>query len=181
MNNKTVKANKREAGFTFAEMLVALLILLMVSSIVAVGIPVASNAYRKVVDSGNAQVLLSTTISALRNELQFAGEAKASDDKKSVAYVTADAGIESKIGHPEGEEAPGLWLRQYKNNGGGYGAKRLLVSDKAAGDNLYLTFDTVEYSDGVFTFTGLNVYKVGTTEPSLASASSVTIRVLSSD
>ena len=53
---------KSRLGFTLAEMLMSVLILLMVSSVVAGGVPVAANAYYKVVDAANAQVLLSTTV-----------------------------------------------------------------------------------------------------------------------
>ena len=59
----------QKAGFTLAETLVTILILLMVSSIVAGGIPAATNAYYKAVDGANAQVLLSTAATALRDEL----------------------------------------------------------------------------------------------------------------
>ena len=57
----------QQNGFSLAEMLVAILILLMVSSVVAGGVPAASNAYSKAVDAANAQVLLSTAATALRD------------------------------------------------------------------------------------------------------------------
>ena len=64
----TLKSIKRKLnskkGFTIAEMLVAIIILLMVSSIVASGIPVARDAYEKVVLTSNAEILMSTAISA---------------------------------------------------------------------------------------------------------------------
>ena len=49
-------------GFSLAETLMAVLILLMVSAVVAAGIPMAREAYEKAVDAANAQTLLSTTI-----------------------------------------------------------------------------------------------------------------------
>ena len=69
--------NKR--GFSLAETLVAVLILLMVSAVVAEGIPAAANAYRKAVDAANAHVLLSTTVNALRGELSTARDLKSED------------------------------------------------------------------------------------------------------
>ena len=56
-------------GFSIAELLVAILILSMVSIVVAGGIPVARDAYYKITVSANAQVMLSTAISSLRNEI----------------------------------------------------------------------------------------------------------------
>ncbi len=65
---------RRKAGFTIVEMLMTTLILLMVTAIVAAGVPVAINAYQKVLDAANAQLLLSTTISRLQEELSTAVE-----------------------------------------------------------------------------------------------------------
>ena len=67
-------------AFTLAETLLAVLILLMVSAIVAGGIPVAKNAYEKVVLVSNAETLISTTITALRNELGTAKDVKVEGD-----------------------------------------------------------------------------------------------------
>ena len=60
---------KSSRAFTIAEALVAMIILLLVSVIVGTGIPAAMRAYNNVVLASNAEVLLSTTMTALRNEL----------------------------------------------------------------------------------------------------------------
>lgn len=67
MKQRIVKKNR--GGFTLAETLIAVLILLMVSGIVAAGIPAAKEALTKAVDASHSQLLLSTTMTALRNEL----------------------------------------------------------------------------------------------------------------
>ena len=72
MNRIRVKLNKFSSGFSLAETLVALLIVLMVSSILVAGLPAAFQAYSKVVDGANAQVLLSTGATRIRDELGFA-------------------------------------------------------------------------------------------------------------
>ena len=64
---KLKKRLKNQAGFSLAETLLAVLIMLLVSVIVANGIPVARNVYNNVIVGANAQVLLSTTVTALRN------------------------------------------------------------------------------------------------------------------
>ena len=66
---KTVlKKLNRETGFTLPEMLIAVVILVLITSGV---LPAAVTAYKNAVDAANAQVLLSTTVSALRNELSM--------------------------------------------------------------------------------------------------------------
>lgn len=67
MKMRMCKNNR--GGFTLAETLIAVLILLMVTGIVAAGIPAASNALNRAVDASHAQLLLSTTMTSLRNEL----------------------------------------------------------------------------------------------------------------
>ena len=88
------KLNSKK-GFTIAEMLVAIIILLMVSSIVATGIPVAREAYERVVLTSNAEVLMSTAITALRNELGTAKDIEA--DGSQIVYYNSARGSTSKI------------------------------------------------------------------------------------
>ena len=88
------KLNNR-SGFTLAELLVTILILLMVSAVVAEGLPAAVNAYRKAVDASNAQILLSTTVNALRGELSTAWDIKV--DGTTISYNSSHTGAESKI------------------------------------------------------------------------------------
>ena len=64
------------AGFSLIETLVALLIVLMVSMTVAAGIPAAQEAYFNVMKAANAQLLLSTTLTELRDELSIARDVK---------------------------------------------------------------------------------------------------------
>ena len=82
---------------TLAESLVAIIILLLVSTIVMRGVPAAKSAYEKVVVGANARVMLTTAISALRNELSTAQRIENSSDKKSITYYSADRGATSKI------------------------------------------------------------------------------------
>ncbi len=86
MNRTKVKLNKCK-GFSLAETLVAVLIILLVSSVVAAGMPAAKEAYFKVIESANAQVYLSTTLLELRNKLSTASGIECSDDGNSVSYM----------------------------------------------------------------------------------------------
>ena len=86
--NMLCKKLQNKAGFTLAELLMTVLILLMVSSVVAVGVPAAANAYYKVVDAANAQILLSTTITQLRSELAYATNVGYDKHSKAVNNYT---------------------------------------------------------------------------------------------
>ena len=86
---------KRAAGFTLAETLMTVLILLMVSAVVAGGMPAAMNAYHKAVDAANAQLLLSTTVNALRDELSTAWDVEVNGT--TITYQSSDTGGKSKI------------------------------------------------------------------------------------
>ena len=91
------KAKSRSA-FTLAETLVAILIMLMVSSVVATGIPAARRAYESVEMAANSELLLSSTISTLRNELSLAKDIKIEGtDKTSVSYLNPATGTMSRI------------------------------------------------------------------------------------
>ncbi len=89
------KLNSR-AGFTLAETLLAVLILLLVSTIVATGMPVARTAYEKVVLTSNAETLLTTAISTLRNELGTAWKVE-QPSANVVVYFSASTGTRSKL------------------------------------------------------------------------------------
>lgn len=151
---KKIKNNK---GFTLAETLLAVLILLLVSTIVATGMPAARNAYEKVIVAANAQVLLSTGATALRDELGTSWEVKIEDDASKtsgmfVTYRSSDTGAKSKI-YLNGDENK-IYIQEYLKNdylnvvdGTSVGSERLLVSDKAATDGLAITYSSIKKSE----------------------------------
>ena len=126
-------------GFTLAETLICVLILLMVCGIVGAAMPAASAAYTKAVDAANAQVLLSTGISTLRNELSTAADITVSDDGKSVSYRSGSTGSWSEIY----KDDDGIHVRTwYGYNKSGTEVVRELVSRAASTANLRLTYDS---------------------------------------
>ena len=169
----------QQNGFSLAEMLVAVLILLMVSAVVAGGIPAASNAYSKAVDAANAQVLLSTAATALRDELGTARNVSISDDKKTVRYYSADNGNYSELSLGEKDERSVIMLTSYLgenvNNSDSdvsgesasatiYGTTEdtvqwELVSSAAITKKLGLTYDSVGFEKGIIKFKNLQVLK----------------------
>ncbi len=166
MRFRRFKLNR--AGFSLTELLAAVLILAMVSTVVAGGIPVARDAYRKVTVSANAQVLLSTTISALRNQLGTAtiekvgttdvGDAAVSG--ASVTFLSGLNGASSQIRLDGGV----LTIQEFINYSGV--EPRPLVPGT---DGLYATYSsgadaiTFNSGSGVLTIKGLTVKKSGET------------------
>ena len=166
-------------GFTLAETLLAVLILLMVSQIVATGIPVAKNAYEKVVLTSNAEVLLSTAATVLRNELGTAREVKI-PDKKTVIYYNSTRGNGAKIGMEEDEVKIHRYFLEEDGISIDSGAESL-ISKKRATEDLYVTFDSVSFdSDNkVITFNAVSVCrKSGSEEKVLAVRDTLSINVL---
>ncbi len=204
------KLRKNQRGFSLAETLIAILILLMVSAIVGGAIPTASTVYKKTVDAANAQILLSTTLTELRDELSTASNITVTDDT-TVSYrngsgywqlVLVKNGANS-ITIGEGETAttktitPGIWLcRATAFNPetgvatypgladfGTDGNTRLLVSEKAANENLavsYTGITPIKDSDNNVIGVTFNTITVGKTSDtnSLAQRTAFTVRVV---
>ena len=172
---KRMRKNRRQAGFTLAETLLAVLILLLVSSIVAAGIPVAQNAYEKVVLASNAQILMSTTVAALRDQLGTARNVRVASDG-SVYYNSADTGAMTRLYLKDDNT---IWVDEYAN---GSDREFFRESDSVAPisyqlitnaaldkgrdqnkTNLYIKYDgSPVYEKGIITFKGLKVYSKNT-------------------
>lgn len=140
---------RSKRGFSLAETLLAVLILLLVSLIVANGVPAAKEAYEKVVIGANAKVLLSTTIATLRDELATARDVRVSSDGKTITYFSADRGATSRIYLSKEDDHDVIMLQEYLTLKPGSDTEYLpsasprpLVPRKAATGDMYVTFDT---------------------------------------
>ena len=183
LNNKM----KSRLGFTLAETLLAVLILLLVSTVVATGIPAVKNAYEKVVLASNAEVLLSTTISALRNELGTAQNVKKIDaetgeeENSAISYYCATRGATSKLFVASGGDNDKKIMLQRYYSADGIGenvAAAPLISSKTATGDLYVTYNSVVYNKGIVTFNGLKVNRESGAD-GLTSRNTLSIRVIS--
>ena len=135
---------ENQKGFSLAETLVALVIILLVSGIVAAGMPAAERAYVKVQESADAQVLLSTTLTELRNELATASDIRIDGNRvtdkstpllgNTVSYTNPITG-ETTISFKTDE---GFVISSYKDIGGS--GERPLVTFKAKTKDLTLTY-----------------------------------------
>ena len=178
----------QQKGFSLAEMLVAVLILLMVSAVVAGGVPAASNAYSKAVDAANAQVLLSTAATALRDELGTAKNVSISGE--TVRYYSADNGNYSELSKGTKDSRSVIMLKSYLGEtiedsgsdasdvtlGGSKTVQWELVSSAAITKKLGLTYESVSFDKGIIMFMNLQVLKNSNV---LAELDKLEIRVIS--
>ncbi len=162
MKEKVTKKISCNKGFTLGETLLAVLIMLMVSSIMATGIPAAKTAYEKVVLASNAEVALSTTITSLRNELGMAKDIDVTG--KQIGYINSDRGSYSRI-YIDDSSKDGIMIKKYAKNDliGNMTLEdeaTLLVSKSATTRDLYVTYESVTYSNGIIEFTDLSVKRM---------------------
>ncbi len=166
---------RRKAGFTIVEMLMTTLILLMVTAIVAAGIPTAVNAYKKVLDAANSQLLLSTTISRLEEELSTAVEIWTDTDNKTLTSYSHYR--ESYKITPTIDTTEGVILKYEKHkttdtiklpvsSEDSTKNEIALVTGKTETASFYVTYDSIEYdsTNNLFTVNNLKVLKVGEAE-----------------
>ena len=158
------KKLKNKKGFSLTEVLVAVLIMAMVTGVVAAGMPSAIDAYHNIVNMANAQLLLTTTTNALRNELDLARDIKVSGNK--IEFRSTN-GTMSRIEFTDGES-----VRLYEYIGyasevlnttaevselTSEGFSRPLVSEATAPDSMYIKVDSISSDGSAITFTNMSV------------------------
>ena len=180
--NKLRKKLISPGGFTLAETLIVVLILLMVTSVVAAGIPVAANALDNVVETSNAQLLLSTTMTALREELSTAQDIEVLAGSTSTVTYTNSLGLKSEIYLGDGGKT--IMLKQYTSLTDTEGKVLPLASNETASKGrktntpaLYTTYTGVTYVNGIVTFNGLAVKRMNN-DKDLADSINYSIRVV---
>lgn len=178
------EVRRKGRGFTIAETLITVLILLMVTSVVAAGIPAAKEAYEKVVFNANAEMLLSTSVTAIRGQLVTAGNVKVEADGKTLGFYSSNTGFNERI-YPEEAEDGTLMVTEFSGEGPeSRQVTRKLVSDAAATKDLYITWEGVACEGNVVTINGLSVRRksrAGTDEKPVSEAGPLKIRVIGND
>ncbi len=156
---KTIlKKWKTKRGFSLAETLMTVLILLLVSSVVAAGIPAAVSAYTKVIDAANAQTMLSTAVSSLRNELSTAKDVTINGD--SIKYFSYDIGAYTVISN--GGEHGKIDVQDYVQESGDAATEpHPLVTKTDKDRSLEVTYGSVSANEEnhTITITGMEVRK----------------------
>ncbi len=139
---------RSQNGFSLTEMLVTTLILGLVSTLMVTGIQSAIDVYHKTVDCANAQVALSTTVTALREELGTATAVKDSTGRQ-IIYLS-DEGYWASI--EEGASCKGFQKQYYKGDptagGIAMGEPLPLVPDAVFTANLSLGYGSFSHSAG---------------------------------
>lgn len=153
---------RKNSGFTLTELLLTTMILLMVSAVVAGGVPSAANAYFKIVDASNAQILLSTTVTSLRNELSFATDIKLKDNSTELDEYT-----NVRVKALSNDREQGITLTEKQLADEMIRPAQPLVAGGLSGalrsQKLVSGFQTISYNEAtdVFTVSGLQVTKNG--------------------
>lgn len=166
-------------GFTLGETMVAILILLLATGVIAGAIPAASRAYIKAVDTANAQVLLSTAVTVLRDELSTASEISLPPDentgnKITIQYKSNNNGWSRIVCTQSGDKA-GIEIWYKKSEEEEYQFNRKLVSDKASTGNLYVTIGSAATTSAdVISITGISVKLKG--NDTVQASSDLTVR-----
>lgn len=154
-------ANSRR-GFTLAETLVAMLLMSFVGLIVTGGIAMGARVYGRIVERSNAELLLSTTLLELRDQLDRVNEVQLSG-------TTLASYRESTSNWKKLSLSQGIFVSEYKGysvtgaSGDTLYENQPLVTDEAAGKSLYATYTSITYENGNFVITGLKVCKKDTT------------------
>ena len=153
----------RRGGFTLVEMLVSLAVIAMLSLMLVSGTQLAVQANTTVTDQANAEVLMSTCITMLRNELSTAvgvevdGSGVVTYQRSSTGYIVSlRSGAETTSGSDGAMDK--IMITEY-------GAERPFVSDVAATGGLCISYGKIEWADGKFTITNLAVRKPGRSNP----------------
>lgn len=169
-------------AFTLAETLVAVLILLLVSVVVAAGIPAASTAYDNVVVASNAEVLMSTAMLTLRNEVGTGRDFEVSSDNKSMKFYNESYGTYSEITKvSSGNKTDAAYFYRYASDDLLEDAftETSRPSELAATRDLYVSYGEISGPDnGIITFSDLTVRKKKTGEETPAHRDTLSIRVI---
>lgn len=180
MGTKRKRKPGGHGGFTLIELLMVMIILLLAVGIILNGMPAALNAYAKAIDYANAQTLLSTTMTRLRDELGTAQEIGSCDTNE--IQFTNKYGNEIRIykeydeennDDEENNEPKGLYLEYNfvpsvvpSEESAEAGGEKKIVSSPLASNgvtprNIYTDFGSSEFdeSNGILTIYNLRVKK----------------------
>ena len=181
-----IKRIRERHGFSLSETLVAILIILLVGSVIAAGMPAAEKAYFKVIESANAQMLLSTMLTEFRNEFSTAADIKTRSDHSVEKYINPITGTSSIYFITDKDTGKlSIWIKTYDElqalaeEGTTVGKERPFVSNATKTDSLYMDeMPSILYSDGIVTVSNIKIKSSKTDSVVAALDAPYKIRVL---
>lgn len=178
-----------KTGFSLAETLVAVAILAIIS---ASALPAAMRVYQNAVDAANAQVLLTTTVNALRSELATAVEVDGDTaDTTAIKYKSSGVDHGSKIYVDSSTKS--IMLEQYGSVGEKWlegdsliiRAARPLISPsmgqttRSGDEYMKVTYNKASVQNGYIKIDGLHVERDDKTIAEIPEETGLLIRVMS--
>lgn len=162
---KLNQKKKDNQGFSLSELLVTVIIVSLLSVMIVTGVRTALYSHRKVTKEANAEVLLSTCVTMLRNELSTATDIRVLSDKKTITYQKGGSGIKSSLRsgavsttEPEQIYHGSMGINS-EDGSESISNETLLISSVTATEGLFISYEEISYADGVVTVTGLSVRK----------------------
>ena len=152
MTVKMKQLLKSYSGFSLVEMLASLLVITLLFTVVATGVPVAQRVYNQVVAGSNAQLLLSTSAMRLRAELGLGRMEDPAFSGTISSYISGSTGLPTALEPDSGKTGIEI-VSTVDAEHGTTTTDNLLNEDMP--DRLYVSFDRIDYADGVFIVKGL--------------------------
>ncbi len=159
-NNKRAVCRKMKSnnGFSLTEVLATVLLVGLLGIGVTTGINTVSNTYLLIIRKANEQILLSTTLTELKNKLRYAADAET--ESGIVSRICSEEGIWFDVVNGSDED-PGLKIRYYVDEDETDPQEKniydLVPQADGSVSDVYSSLDEITYEDGIFVITGLTV------------------------
>lgn len=152
-----------ESGLTLVEMLCAVVILILLGLLLNTGLQMAVNTYRAIVAQSEVELLLSTAVDAVADELRYARDVTTEADGKLISYTSDSFGENASFGLKDGQ----ITVKD----------KRLLSTGAYGLNGAYVVTEenmSIKYNEPNFTI----ALKVATKDEKISAGTSVTVRCL---
>ena len=153
---------RNRQGYSLTELLMVILILGLIAASIGGGVTAVRDAYEKVTLRANAETILSTTVTAMRDELAYAEKIDSGDNP---AFYSGNS--HTYIRYINSGNTDGIKIQYYTGSEEDHiesGEPVLLLSEKAMGGKLYTVFTDYTYDSSrkIFTVTGLKAIEKST-------------------
>ena len=160
-----MRTRRGQQGFTLAEMLAAMAIVLLVSAIAAAGMPAAQKAYLSAMNASTSRVLLFDADAELRGLLSAAVpstiELSPTAPEGYTGFVSFESYKTGRVVEIAKQDSNGkvfvLDAQPGYAGGGDFEATPLCAADEDMAGVLKVTLDGITYADGIFTVSGLRI------------------------